>query len=116
MKAYYAHCLAIYDTPQEKRDIATIERLGLTVVNPNSVECDAGYERDGMKYFDRFAEECDVVIFRAIPDGGIPAGIAAEIASFQKRGKPVIELPSGILGRVMSVDETREYLREIGHR
>ena len=28
MRVYYAHPLSLYDTPQETRDIATLEALG----------------------------------------------------------------------------------------
>ena len=119
MKVYYAHCMAIYGTPQEARDIATLEALGLTVVNPNTPECDAGYIAQGMDYFKRFVTECDAIAFRAVPDGRIPAGIWREIQMFRESpgvSKPVIELPSSIWERGMSPDATREYLKEIGQR
>lgn len=116
IKCYYAHCLAIYNTPQEKRDVATLENLGFEVVNPNSQECSEGYKREGMDYFKRFSQECGVIAIRALPDGRIPAGIAKEIAMFKETGRPVIELPSGLVNRTMSVEATREYLMEIGQR
>jgi len=37
-KIYYAHPLNIYNTAQEKRNIATLESLGFEVVNPNCAE------------------------------------------------------------------------------
>ena len=33
-KAYYAHCLSIFNTPQERRDVAVLETLGFEVYNP----------------------------------------------------------------------------------
>lgn len=116
MKVYYAHCLAIYNTPQEKRDVSLLESLGFEVVNPNSEECSEGYKREKMDFFKRFSKECDLIAFRATPHGRIPAGIAKEIEMFEQEQKPVIELPSQRVRRVMSVEETREYLREIGQR
>lgn len=122
MKAYYAHCQAIYGTPQEARDLATIEALGLSVVNPSSAEVKALLDKwkqangNVMDFFVKLCGECDLCVFRALPDGSIPAGVAKEIASFVDAGKPVIELPSGILRRVITVDETREYLKEVGQR
>ena len=92
MKVYYAHCMAIYGTPQEARDIATLEALGLTVVNPNTPECDAGYIAQGMDYFKRFVTECDAIAFRAVPDGRIPAGIWREIQMF--RESPGVSKPA----------------------
>jgi hypothetical protein len=116
MKCYYAHCLAIYNTPQEERDVATLKALGLEVVNPNSQECSDGYKREGMEYFKRFPVECEALALRALPDGRIPAGIAKEVAMFKEAGRPIIELPSGLVSRAMSVEATREYLAEVGQR
>ena len=38
MKVYYAHSMGLYNSPQEARDIETLENLKLEVLNPNSVE------------------------------------------------------------------------------
>lgn len=115
-KIYYAHCIAIYKTPQEIRDIVTLEKLGFEVENPNRPEHDAGYRAQGMDYFLRFADECDAIAFRAMPDGAIPAGVAKEISMFVQLGKPVFELPSCITRRTLGVESTREALRECGNR
>ena len=123
---YYAHCMAIYNTPQEKRDVELLESLGFDVLNPNAKEHieevmktqqNKLLDKDEigmlvMEYFSSLVDKCDIVAFRALPDGRIPAGIAKEI----KRGNMVFELPSGILKRTISVEETREYLREAGQR
>lgn len=116
MKCYYAHCLAIYDTPQEKRDINLLESLGFEVFNPNCQECQDGYKDQGMDFFDKILNDCDILAFRSLPDGRIPAGIAGEIAYMVAIARPIFELPSGILKRTISVDETREYLKEAGQR
>ena len=120
MKIYYAHCQAIYDTPQEKRDIETLEKLRFEVVNPNGpIHQDTARrlkEKDPnsvMDYFYKLVAQCDAIAFRALPDGAIPAGIGGEIANL---GIPVIELPSGIKRRVLTVEQTREYLKEVGQR
>jgi hypothetical protein len=116
MKAYYAHSIALYGTKQETRDVETLTRLGFVVVNPNCPACDAGYKADGMAYFDRLIAECDLVAFRANPDGSINAGVAYEIKCAEDKGLPIIELPSNILRRELSVEETRQLLREGGAR
>lgn len=124
MKVYYGHCQAIYDTPQEVRDVQTLERLGFIVVNPNSPEHvakakemkAAGQADKVMDYFSGLVTECDAMAFRAMPSGAIPAGVAKEIAAAKAAGKPVFELPSSISIRVLSVEQTREYLCEIGQR
>jgi hypothetical protein len=120
--------MAIYNTPQEQRDIELLEGLGFEVLNPNSPKHIKAVEKiqekgktcfgannSGvlvMEYFTNLVEKCDVVAFRALPDGRIPAGIAKEIGC----GKTVFELPSGIVKRTISIEETREYLREAGQR
>jgi len=63
MKVYYAHCLTIFNRPQEARDVATLEALGFEVVNPNSAECEAGYKASGMEFFRKFTEECGAIAF-----------------------------------------------------
>ncbi len=126
LKAYYAHCLAIYDTPQEQRDLETLAKLGFEVINPNTPEHTAAAKKirvetesseKVMEYFTDLVENnADIVVFRALPNGQIPAGVFKEVVHARKVGKPVIELPSNILIRQMSVEATREYLQEAGQR
>ena len=115
MKCYYAHCQSIYDTPQEKRDIEILEALGFEVINPNlpehQKECKTFH--NPMAYFERLAKSCNVLAFRALQDGNIGAGVVQEIKCFEGL---IIELPSRILQRGLTVEQTREYLREVGQR
>jgi hypothetical protein len=125
MRCYYAHCQAIYNTPQERRDVEFLQTLGFEVVNPNTdehqiavirIRKDCLFPADASKvvmgYFERLVKTCGVVAFRALPDGRIPAGIVTEIGC----GVPCFELPSGIVRRSIGVEETREFLAEIGQR
>lgn len=115
--AYYAHPLSLYNSAQEKRDISLIESLGFEVLNPNGPEHQEAYQAEGMLYFEKLIEgKVQLLFFRAFPDGSIPAGIAKEIETAAKLNLPVVELPNGILRRSLSVEETREYLRESGFR
>lgn len=125
MKIYYAHCQSIYNTPQEKRDVEMLEKMGFQVINPNSKEhIDKATEMRNngidsseiMKYFAALCDTCDILAFRALPDGAIPAGVGKELRVLIDSGRPVIELPSGVQRRVLNVDQTREYLREVGQR
>lgn len=116
MTLYYAHAITLYNTPQEVRDMAVFNTLGFNVINPNAPEHDAGYHAEGMDYFRRVVNDADGLAFRALPDGSIPAGIAKEIEFCREAGKPVIELPSGIQRRVLTVEQTREYITEVGAR
>lgn len=127
MKAYYAHCKAIYGTPQEARDVALIAKLGFEVVNPASVEVGTRFntwlstcwdhtDEGKMSFFLELVSLSDAVIFRALPDGSIPSGVAKEVLHAKSLGVPVLELPSQVTRRLLSLEQTREYLTEIGER
>lgn len=112
MKIYYAHSISIYNTKQEERDIKTLELLGFEVVNPNKEIHQKNYKSKGMDYFVELVKACDSIAFRSHPNGDIPTGIYKELQT----DKPIIELPSSINRRQLTVDETREYLKEVGFR
>lgn len=116
LECYYAHPLAIYGTEQEKRDILSIERLGYKVLNPNMPVHARCYQEEGMGYFMKLVRSCDALAFRANPDNSIPSGVAKEIIHAKSLGKPVIELPTAISRRSLTIDETREWLKECGQR
>jgi hypothetical protein len=117
MRAYYAHCKGIYGTPQETRDIAILESLGFDVLNPSDSQYDDSWREHGMDFKDVLLAQCGCIAFRALPDGAIPAGVYTELAkAIRDYGIPAIELPSSILRRGIDVEQTREYLREIGER
>lgn len=122
---YYAHCMAIYNTPQEARDVALLEALGFAVCNPNApahaeavaqLKGTGGPGTDVMPYFLNLVARCDALAFRALPGGILPAGVAAEITAAYDAKLSVIELPSWVDRRAFDVEETREYLREVGQR
>jgi hypothetical protein len=116
MKVYYAHCMAIYNTPQEARDVQELTKLGFEILNPNHEKYENAYKDKGMKVFEEAVFSCDALAFRSLPDGRIPAGIYKEIEYAKDASIPVFELPSGTKSREMTVDVTREYLRESGFR
>jgi hypothetical protein len=116
LRVYYAHPIGLYGTPQEGRDVDMLNALGFEVSNPNRRELDAAYKSLGMSCFHPEVMACDALAFRAHADGGIPAGVAQEINWALTAGMPVFELPSAIARRTLSVDHTREWLRESGAR
>lgn len=129
-KVYYAHCVAIYGSAQEQRDINTLETLGLEILNPNTSEtqerCIAwkskpAFETEGRDamfedIFYPMVEECEIFAFRGLPNGRIPGGVYKELLHAVKTGKTIFELPSTIGTRGMSREETVEFLKEIGNR
>ena len=116
MKTYYAHPISLYGSMQEQRDIEALTALGFTVLNPNGAAHDKNYATHGMKYFEDLVSGCQALAFRAFSDGSIPAGIVKEINAAKEHGIPVIELPSALARRSLSVAATREVLRECGCR
>ena len=115
---YYAHCKAIYGTPQEKRDVELLEKLGFEVVNPSEEihEKLCREREDKMSYFVELVKDCGVLAFRSLPNGDIPVGVAKEIDVALEHNIPVIELPSLSLRRRLTISETKTYLCEIGER
>jgi hypothetical protein len=110
----------IYNTPQEERDINLLESLGFLVINPNTSlhqkRCMYKQYDNPMDYFVELVSKCNALAFRAIPGLGIPAGVFKEIVQAKTQGLPVIELPNSIATRKLSIDATREYLKESGAR
>jgi hypothetical protein len=119
---YYAHFMGIYNTPAEVRDMATLEAMGFQVTNPNSdtvkneLNAYKVFHDNYMTYFTDLVQEHDIVAFRALPDGRLPAGVAMEVNAGKDAGKIIIELPCGIVSRTMDHAETVEYLENIGQR
>lgn len=119
---YFAHPMYLYNTKQEERDVITLRHLGFRVINPNSEPYQSEYQheiaagRHNMDYWVNLANSCDALAFRGCPDGAILSGTGMEVFEFQKTGKPVIELPSSINRRLLSLDDTRTFLSEIGER
>ena len=125
-KAYYAHCMLSYGSTIEQEDIKLIKRLGFQVVNPNSQEIKDRFakfkkqvpekERE-MEFFCRVVSECDLVVFRSLPDGTIPSGVGAELTAAYDENIPVIEIAGMFLigKRMLDYPQTKQYLTEIGH-
>lgn len=116
MKIYYAHCVSVFNTPQEVRDAQLLKNLGFEVYNPNNEADSRAYEHRGMDHFKELVFQFPALAFRALPDGRIPAGVFKEVMWAREAGALVIELPSGVLSREMDVPTTREYLAEVGQR
>lgn len=122
LKCYYAHCMLTYDSSIEQQDIKLLEKIGVDIINPNCEEHRNGctkfafkYGKDKvMKYFENIVEDCDMIAFRALPDGQIPSGVAVEVLYAKELNLPIIELPCSITKRCQAYPETKEYLTEIG--
>lgn len=118
-KVYYAHVLSIYNTIQETRDIITLENLGFDVINPNTPETQKRYKEIGWETFEELIKQCEIFAFRSLPDGTISSGVYKELEFAKTLALPelsIIELPTIMSKRVLSLDDTREYLKLVGQR
>lgn len=124
LKCYYAHTMTSYGSTIEAQDLITIKELGFDVENPNQAKHQVGCQRYAeefgkdkvMEYFEKIIlNECDLLVFRALPNGQILSGIAAEVKYALALGIPVIELPCSLTKRMMEYPETKQYLIELGH-
>ena len=116
MKVYFARPIFLFKTPQDKRDLELLSRLGFDSVNPDKEELQRRYPSEGMKVFIDAVSDCDALAFRANPDMSITSGVKKEIDKAIELGLPVFELPTILEKRVLSVEDTREYLKLVGHR
>jgi hypothetical protein len=124
LKCYYAHTMTSYNSTIEAQDIELLETLGFEVMNPNTDVHQQGCKDYAfthgvskvMNYFVEFiSTQCDVVAFRALPNGQILSGVATEVDAAITLGIPVIELPCSVRKRMMDYSETKQYLIELGH-
>ena len=116
MNVYFARPISLYDTPQDERDLRLLKQLGFEVVNPNKKELSVRYEKEGMNVFYEAIEDCDALAFRSFPDLSISAGVYGEIQKAEEIGCLIIELPTITSSRVLSVDDTRAWLKYLGAR
>jgi hypothetical protein len=116
MKVYYSRPISLFNTPQEQRDIEMLEALGFEVIDPNQPELQEQYQTEGMQAFLDAQKQADALAYRSFPDGSIGAGVSKEILHAEESGKPVIELPTITSKRVLSVEDTRSYLKYSGAR
>jgi hypothetical protein len=116
MKIYYARPISLYNTKQEERDLKLLTDLGFEILNPNKEELQKRYKAEGMDVFIAAVKDCDALAFRSFQDSKISAGVKKEIDAALELNKPVIELPTITIQRVLSVEDTRTYLSLIGYR
>lgn len=123
LKCYYAHTMVSYGSTIEQMDIELLESLGFEVINPSSPDIAQGCKdyvfnngaSNVMSYFKDIIDTCELVAFRALPNGDILSGIAAEVEHAIVAGIQVIELPSSVRKRMMDYPATKQYLIELGH-
>lgn len=122
LKCYYAHSMLSYGSTIEEYDIQLLQKLGFEVVNPNCKEISDGMNKyiekfgrnNVMRYFQNIVGSCDVVAFRALPDGTILSGISSELLAAKASFIPIIELSCSLEKRMTEYPETKQLLLEMG--
>jgi len=115
-KAYYARPMSIYKTPQEERDKQLIRQLGYEPIDINKESLQRQAKEQGMSVFKPLVDSAEILFFRAFPSGDLGAGVVQEIAWANEAGIPILELPGRISRRALTVEQTREMLKESGQR
>jgi len=117
MYIFYSHPVSVFNTELEIQDLVLIGRCfpRAIVVNPNSPEHNLQYKEKGMVHFLDKIRFCDILVFRATPEGKITAGVMKEIQTAKAYNLPILELPY-VADRGLTVEETREYLIQVGAR
>lgn len=116
MNIYYSHSKLLRGSTQEEADIELLEKLGFKVDNPYSPMYSDFWETEGFEFGKTLIEKNDAFAFRALPDGKIASGVAKELKTAMDMGKPILELPFSLTSRSMSVEETVEWFKEVGHQ
>lgn len=112
-KVYYAHSMLHYGSNIENEDIIMLEKMGYEVINPNNKVFEKEYqETKDFNVFLKLVESADVLAFRSVL-GKISMGVRTEIEHAQKLDKPVIELPTFLVERFLTMRETVDYCRPL---
>lgn len=104
--------MADYYTALEETDIEELKMLGFDVCNPSDEEYKEGWAEKSMGYANELIASCNGLVFRRLPNGGIPAGVAYEIDVAAENGLPILELPYISGPEIMTREETRKYIQD----
>ena len=117
LRVYYGRCQSIYCTPEELRDIELIHGLWSTAyIIPFTKKMIDRAAKEKMTPFLEAVETADLFVFRALPNGDIPAGVGKELRHARENEIPILELPQLNPARFIDVKATRWYLHSVGQR
>jgi hypothetical protein len=110
-RVYYAHGMLHYDSELEQEDVKMLKTMGFEVENPNHIDNEREYIRTkDFNVFLNLVKSCNILAFRSVA-GKITAGVGKEIQFAKELGMPVIELPTLLSDRFLTIEETIEYFR-----
>lgn len=95
MRIYYAHPMIMYGSIKEAEDLRRIQKdyHEAEIINPSSIRPDD--PNDSMASYLRSIEECNLLIFRRIPNEPITGGIGKEINHALDKQIKVLEIKNG---------------------
>ncbi len=116
MKIYYARPMNIYGKPIDIANKALLQKLGFEVIDPDKKELVEKYAVQGMSAFYEVIDTCDALTYFTTGEGSITSGVMKEIYHAQSQNKPVFEIPNFLGKKILTVEETRQYLSSVGFR
>ena len=117
---YYAHCMIDYHTNKSTKHKEALMRMGFDIVDPSNdiyqtkVEemiSEGKTSKEIMDYFLEVVVSCHHLAFSLTDEGKVSAGAWKEIQTMKEKGGTIIQMPNLDNLDVMSVEETRAYLR-----
>lgn len=128
MKIYYARPIWHYDKGQDTTVLEILNRMPITVIDPNQEKYQKEYEERGMDVFLELVENSDMFVFKRTINGNITPGVYKEMLKAQECKIPIFDITdlqsfnlgfsnwSKIRGRVLSVEKTRQIIKDYGIR
>ena len=116
MKAFYSRPINLYGTKEDQRNIDLIKSLGYEVIDTESEEIQVKYLKNGMDVFFDLIKKSDALFFKCALNMQITQGVYKQIVFANENEIPVFEIPTILNSRVMSLEDTRTYLKLTGKR
>ena len=90
---YFAHAICTYGSEEEEELIEQIKNFfpDLEIVNPGSIDNIPETMLDGMEFYKRVVNKCDILIFSRL-NGKVTSGVGIEINHALLKKKTVYEI------------------------
>jgi hypothetical protein len=119
-RIYYAHCIKDYDTDKANQNKESLRNMGFQVIDPsiklydskvNKMRKEGKTSAEIMDFFLGVVGNCNHLAFALTDEGKVSAGVGKEIEIMKQKGGTIIQMPNLNSLEVMSIEETRNYIR-----
>jgi hypothetical protein len=121
IRVYFAHPMNTYNTPLEQLCLSVLQKRqpDWEILNPNTPEFQQECKKEGMPFFKKLVDTCDVLVALPFADGALGAGVIKEAAWMKEKGgrcwvlygKELLPMEKAH-SRLLTVEETRKRLKE----